>query len=370
MLCGAGRQDQQEWNDQSICMFGASTQALREISLLRMLEHGNIVPLLDVFTEPGLLYMVFPYLDRDLAHHLQDVGKLPKASLLRYSFQLLSALAYCHSRCIVHRDIKPQNILVELQTEEVKLCDFSLSRRSLLIRMEKYTQKVASLWYRGPEIFLGAESKGTFLDVWSTACVVAEMAKAKPLFSESSEIGMLFRQFEVLGTPSNATWPGVTGLPYWSDVFPHFCKRNLQDVLKLEASIINLLEQMLQCNPFERLSASVLLTHPCFFDINKCPSTVVQRHTSASEKIEKHSEPSFTRAVQRIVEDQSPKKNSFVKNDTKQYPRPYSPETFGQGSQKRFKSTSNEADVQNPLSLREEWTRSTQSSSFLSQISL
>eukprot|EP00438_Fugacium_kawagutii_P024187 Skav213509 [mRNA] locus=scaffold656:77197:78249:+ [translate_table: standard] len=348
-------------------MFGANTQALREISLLQQLgTHPAIVQLLEVFTEPGLLYMVFQHVDRDLARHLQQVGKLPKASLLRYSFQLLSALAHCHARCISHRDIKPQNILLQLKTDEVKLCDFSLSRRSLAVRKEKQTQKVASLWYRSPEIFLGAEIAGPSLDIWSAACVMTEMGSGKPLFPGYSEIGMLFCQFEMLGTPSNTTWPGVAGLPFWSDEFPRFEKRALSDGLKLDTLVVNLLESMLQCCPLDRLAASILLTHPCFHYLDKTPGANVQHTREEGRQTED------TR-MQTMLEDVgSPEMRSKVRvpgradsEDGYRSRRLFAPE---QESQKRFKprpTSDHEGDVPNPLPLlAEEWSRSVQPSSF------
>ena len=372
-------------------MFGASTQALREISLLQQLgTHPAIVQLLEVFIDPGLLCMVFQYLDRDLSRHLQEVGKLSKETFLRYSFQVLNGLVHCHARCIAHRDIKPQNILVQLKTDELKLCDFSLSRRSLPFPREKQTQKVASLWYRSPEIFLGAETKGTFLDIWSSACVFTEMAKGKPLFPGSSEIGMLFHQFDMLGTPCNKTWPGVTGLPYWSDEFPYFGRRALGDELRLDEDIVNLLEPMLQCNPLDRLAASILLTHPVFQNLDKTP--IVPNVMSVTPEVLHPelqgdvfpTEQNFEmQSMQTMLEDRSPTRSTGKTQgpqglqgpqrpegpeDDKRFPRPSRP-LFGQEprSQKRFKPTATsqrEADLQNPLSLLEEWTRSTQSSSF------
>ena len=84
---------------------------------------------------------------------------------------------------------------------------------------------MASLWYRGPEILLGSESCGhcgVHLDVWSLGCVIAEMLLNEPLFPGSSEIGMLFQQFKLLGTPHESSWPGVTSLANWSTEFPNF----------------------------------------------------------------------------------------------------------------------------------------------------
>ncbi|CAK9014168.1 unnamed protein product [Durusdinium trenchii] len=273
--------------EQRMCMFGASSQALREVSLLRQLgDHPAIVPLLDVFTERGLVYMVFTQMDRDLGNHLQEVGRLPLSSLRRYAFQLLSGLAHCHSRCISHRDVKPQNILIKLKTDEVKLCDFSLSRLEATYSREKQTQRVASLWYRSPEIFLGAETKGTPVDLWSAGCVIAEMATSKPIFPARCEIGMLFCQFDLLGTPTEASWPGVTGLPYWSEKFPNCSGQDLSMVLILDTVTLNLLAGMLCCNPSHRHAAGVLLGHPCFLALDKTPPPSSMAHERAAKDVQ------------------------------------------------------------------------------------
>lgn len=251
-------------------IFGASPHALREISLLHQLgEHPAVVALLDSFSEPGLIYMVFEHCDRDLAQHLCEMGQLPQAHVSRYAFQLLSGLKHCHAKCIAHRDIKPQNLLLQLKLDQLKLCDFSLSRL-VAVGREKQTQKVASLWYRSPEVILGAESKGWALDMWSAACVIWEMATGKVCFPASCEIGMLFRHFELLGTPNEVSWPGVRALPHWSDVFPNFASKELSVG---DAALSNLLALMLRCNPLERPPAGVLLGHPCFLFLDKTPPT-------------------------------------------------------------------------------------------------
>ncbi|CAJ1447162.1 unnamed protein product [Effrenium voratum] len=189
-----------------------STLVLREVALLKSIgEHSGVAPLLDAFAEPGKLYMVFEHFDGDLARHLQEAGALPAPKLKRYAFQLLNGLTHCHTRRVAHRDLKPQNLLLKRETDELKLCDFSPSRAFVIHPSscsKPETQTVASLWYRGPEVFLRAPTIGVLLDVWSAGCVLAEMAKGKAIFQASSEIGMLFNIFFQLGTPSEASWPG------------------------------------------------------------------------------------------------------------------------------------------------------------------
>ncbi|CAJ1412446.1 unnamed protein product, partial [Effrenium voratum] len=167
-----------------------STLVLREVALLKSIgEHSGVAPLLDAFAEPGKLYMVFEHFDGDLARHLQEAGALPAPKLKRYAFQLLNGLTHCHTRRVAHRDLKPQNLLLKRETDELKLCDFSPSRAFV---------------------------------IHPSRCVLAEMAKGKAIFQASSEIGMLFNIFFQLGaafiltlllTPVEAA--GEDAMPPW-----------------------------------------------------------------------------------------------------------------------------------------------------------
>jgi len=120
----------------------------------------------------------------------------------------MRALAHCHSHCIAHRDVKPQNVLVDPSADHLKLCDFSLSHR-LVVPVDAQTRRVASLWYRSPEILLGGPPSAFPLDMWSVGCLNAEMLAHCPLFPGGSEIETLFLQFGRLGTPTEETWPGT-----------------------------------------------------------------------------------------------------------------------------------------------------------------
>ncbi|CAE7243321.1 CDC2 [Symbiodinium sp. CCMP2592] len=251
--------------------FGASAQILREVAVLKSLgKHRGIVPLLEVYGEAGKLFMVFEYFERDLARYMQEAGALSESRVVRFSCQLLNAMAHCHVHRVAHRDVKPQNILVKPESDELKLCDFSLAR-SVVVRptvsQSPETHKVASLWYRGPEILLGSESCGhcgVRLDVWSLGCVIAEMLLNEPLFPGSSEIGMLFQQFKLLGTPNESSWPGVTSLANWSTEFPNFQPGLWHEKVKRSPGMRNLISSMVCCCPALRQSAGALLGHGVF----------------------------------------------------------------------------------------------------------
>lgn len=122
-----------------------------------------------------------------------------------YFYQILSGLAACHRSRFVHRDLKPQNLL--LQDDRVKLADFGLSRACYL-SARAYTHEVVTLWYRAPEILLGSSLYSYSVDVWSAGCIFLEMLNGAPLFAGDSEIDQLFKIFMVLGTPTDVTWPG------------------------------------------------------------------------------------------------------------------------------------------------------------------
>ncbi|CAN6442563.1 unnamed protein product [Victoria cruziana] len=211
---------------------GVPSTALREISLLKELQHGNVVRLQDVVHSDKRLYLVFEYLDLDLKKHMDSCPELAKnPQLIKiFLYQMLRGIAYCHSRRILHRDLKPQNLLIDRRTNALKLADFGLAR-AFGIPVRTYTHEVVTLWYRAPEILLGSRHYSTPVDVWSVGCIFAEMVNRRPLFPGDSEIDELFKIFRVLGTPTEETWPGVTSLPDYKTSFPKWAPKDLATVV-------------------------------------------------------------------------------------------------------------------------------------------
>ncbi|CAL9111312.1 unnamed protein product [Musa acuminata var. zebrina] len=247
---------------------GVPSTAIREISLLKEMQHNNIVRLQDVVHSEKRIYLVFEYLDLDLKKHMDSCPELVKDPRLvkTYLYQILRGIAYCHSHRVLHRDLKPQNLLIDRQTNVLKLADFGLAR-AFGIPVRTFTHEVVTLWYRAPEILLGSRHYSTPVDVWSIGCIFAEMVNQRPLFPGDSEIDELFKIFRVLGTPNEETWPGVTSLPDFKSAFPKWLPKDLATAVpNLEVTGIDLLSKMLRLDPSKRVTARQALEHEYFKD--------------------------------------------------------------------------------------------------------
>ncbi|ESR44172.1 protein kinase domain-containing protein [Citrus sinensis] len=252
---------------------GVPSTAIREISLLKEMQHGNIVRLQDVVHSEKKLYLVFEYLDLDLKKHMDscpDFANDPRL-IKTFLYQILRGIAYCHSHRVLHRDLKPQNLLIDRRTNALKLADFGLAR-AFGIPVRTFTHEVVTLWYRAPEILLGSRHYSTPVDVWSVGCIFAEMVNQRPLFPGDSEIDELFKIFRVLGTPNEDTWPGVTSLPDFKSAFPKWPSKELGTVVRnLEPAGIDLLSKMLCMDPSRRITARSALEHEYFRDVEFVP---------------------------------------------------------------------------------------------------
>ncbi|XP_044499572.1 cell division control protein 2 homolog isoform X1 [Mangifera indica] len=252
---------------------GVPSTAIREISLLKEMQHGNIVRLQDVVHSENRLYLVFEYLDLDLKKHMDsspDFAKDPRL-IKTFLYQILRGIAYCHSHRVLHRDLKPQNLLIDRRTNALKLADFGLAR-AFGIPVRTFTHEVVTLWYRAPEILLGSRHYSTPVDVWSVGCIFAEMVNQRPLFPGDSEIDELFKIFRVLGTPKEDIWPGVTSLPDFKSAFPKWTAKDLASVVpNLEPAGVDLLSKMLCMDPSRRITARSALEHEYFKDIGFVP---------------------------------------------------------------------------------------------------
>jgi len=248
---------------------GVPSTAIREISLLKELDHNNVVRLEDVVHSDKKLYLVFEYLDLDLKKHMDSHPTFGTDHRLvkYYLYQMLQGIAYCHSHRVLHRDLKPQNLLLDRQNNSLKLADFGLAR-AFGIPVRAYTHEVVTLWYRAPEILLGAKHYSTPVDVWSLGCIFAEMINMKPLFPGDSEIDELFKIFRLLGTPNEQTWPGVSQFADFKDTFPKWDRVPWRDMVpSLDQMGLDLLSQMLRYEPQHRITARAAVQHPYFNDI-------------------------------------------------------------------------------------------------------
>ncbi|XP_033835880.1 cyclin-dependent kinase 1 [Periophthalmus magnuspinnatus] len=250
---------------------GVPSTAVREVALLQELKHPNVVRLLDVLMQESRLYLIFEFLSMDLKKYLDSIpsGQYMDCMLVKsYLYQILEGIYFCHCRRVLHRDLKPQNLLID-NKGVIKLADFGLAR-AFGVPVRVYTHEVVTLWYRAPEVLLGSARYSTPVDVWSTGTIFAELATKKPLFHGDSEIDQLFRIFRTLGTPSNEVWPEVESLPDYKNTFPKWKPGSLASMVKnLDKNGLDLLSKMLIYNPPKRISAREAMTHPYFDDLDK-----------------------------------------------------------------------------------------------------
>ncbi|OAQ78738.1 cell division control protein 2 [Purpureocillium lilacinum] len=264
---------------------GVPSTAIREISLLKEMKDKNIVRLLNIVHADGhKLYLVFEFLDLDLKKYMEalpvsDGGRgkaLPEGASIKVSqlgmsdqvvqkfmMQLCEGIKYCHSHRVLHRDLKPQNLLID-KDGNLKLADFGLAR-AFGVPLRTYTHEVVTLWYRAPEILLGGRQYSTGVDMWSVGCIFAEMCTRKPLFPGDSEIDEIFKIFRILGTPSEDLWPGVTSYPDFKSSFPKWQRDYSNPIChNLDDKGLDLLEMMLVYDPAGRISAKQACNHPYF----------------------------------------------------------------------------------------------------------
>ncbi|KAF0749561.1 cyclin-dependent kinase 1-like [Aphis craccivora] len=250
---------------------GIPATAIREISILKELNHPNIVNLREILMDDSRLYLVFEFVPMDLKKFIDSRPKkhLDENITKSFTYQLLVAIYYCHVRRILHRDLKPQNILVDIKNNILKVADFGLGRTfGLPIRV--YTHEVVTLWYRAPEVLLNTQRYGCPIDMWSVACIFAEMAGGKPLFQGDSEIDQLFHIFRILTTPNENTWPGVSELKDYKPSFPTWSENILKKSVKnINNMGLDLLQKMLIYDPSKRINARDALQHHYFKDLNK-----------------------------------------------------------------------------------------------------
>eukprot|EP00759_Apiculatamorpha_spiralis_P005992 PhF_6_TR13537/c0_g1_i1/m.21637/K03083/GSK3B; glycogen synthase kinase 3 beta len=248
----------------------------RELQIVRMLSHPNIVTLKHCFycngEKPDELYLnlVLEYLPDTVHRFCRLFSKskefVPVLYVKLYTYQLLRALAYLHNnkRGICHRDVKPQNLLIDSNTGVLKLCDFGSAKQ--LVSGESNVSYICSRYYRAPELIFGATNYTSAIDVWSTGCVMAELLLGQPLFPGETSVDQLVEIIKVLGTPTREEIEQMnknyTEFKF-PNIKPHPWSRLFRAHTPPEA--IDLITKMFVYVPAGRISAMAAMAHP-FFD--------------------------------------------------------------------------------------------------------
>ncbi|EUB62254.1 Cell division protein kinase [Echinococcus granulosus] len=233
-------------------------------SLLKSLRHANIVTLHDIVHTKLTLNFVFEYVDSDLSRLMEKNPKgLKPQNVQLLLYQLLRGLAYCHDRRILHRDLKPQNILVSANGE-LKLADFGLARAKS-VPSHTYSHEVVTLWYRPPDVLLGSTNYTASLDMWGVGCIFLEMLSGDATFPGVADaVDQLDKIFRYMGTPTEETWPGVSKLPKYKNLLGRKPLNHVVPRLGHIAHATTLASALLQLPPERRITARAALRHPYF----------------------------------------------------------------------------------------------------------
>lgn len=254
----------------------------RELSIIKGLKHPNIVGLRRYFytrNELGeeFLSLVLDYMPMSLDRVVKEAEKkkqtLPESFVKLAMYQFMRALEYLHGMGICHRDIKPHNLLVDLDAGIVKLCDFGCSKR--LIEGEPNIQYICARYYRAPEVVFGWAHYSCAIDIWSAGCVMAEMISLRPIFPGKNSVDQLARIVKILGPPSTEQLIAMGQDPKkYKPPSPKVAEevdQALQSALvhmdQVSSEAFDFLHKVLAYDPKIRLSALNALSHPYFYSI-------------------------------------------------------------------------------------------------------
>uniref|UniRef100_A0A2P2I2X3 Glycogen synthase kinase-3 beta-like n=1 Tax=Hirondellea gigas TaxID=1518452 RepID=A0A2P2I2X3_9CRUS len=253
----------------------------RELQIMRRLEHCNIVKLKYFFYSCGdkkdevFLNLVLEYIPETIykvaRHHSKMKQTIPISYIKLYMYQLFRSLAYIHALGVCHRDIKPQNLLLDPDSGVLKLCDFGSAKH--LVRGEPNVSYICSRYYRAPELIFGATDYTTNIDVWSAGCVLAELLLGQPIFPGDSGVDQLVEIIKVLGTPTRDQIREMN--PNYTEFkFPQIKSHPWQKVFRQRTpeDAITLVSRLLEYTPGARISPLQACTHK-FFDELRDPNT-------------------------------------------------------------------------------------------------
>ncbi|KAH7106933.1 kinase-like protein [Auriculariales sp. MPI-PUGE-AT-0066] len=270
---------------------GISQSAIREIALNREIQHENVVALREVILEDKSIYMVFEYADHDflqvIHHHSHTMRfSIPMPVLKSLTYQLLKGLVYLHNAHILHRDLKPANILIT-SAGQVKIGDLGLARlvHQPLQHLTVGDKIVVTIWYRAPELLLGAKHYNKAIDCWAVGCVLAELVSLRPIFKgEEAKMDskktvpfqkdQFLKIVEVLGTPNEHHWPSIGNMPeyrslqqldVYTDQLLLWCQNQYRSGVAFRNSEgAHLLQQFFIYDPDQRVTAAEALQHKWF----------------------------------------------------------------------------------------------------------
>ncbi|XP_057844306.2 cyclin-dependent kinase G-2 isoform X1 [Cryptomeria japonica] len=256
---------------------GFPLTSLREINVLLSFHHPSVVDVKEVVVGSNLdsIFMVMEYMEHDLKG-LMETMKQPysQSEVKCLMLQLFEGVKYLHDNWVLHRDLKTSNLLLN-NRGELKICDFGLARQ-YGSPLKPYTLMVVTLWYRAPELLLGAKQYSTAIDMWSLGCIMAELLAKEPLFSGKSEIDQLDKIFRTLGTPNEKIWPDFVNLPGVKRNFLKQPYNKLRDKFPptsfsgrptLSESGFDLLNRLLTYDPNKRITAEEALKHEWFREV-------------------------------------------------------------------------------------------------------
>ena len=246
----------------------------REYTLTKTLNHPNVIRLTHAFYTTGekkdeiYLNLVMNYvpdnLNRINRNYIQKKEQFPIFLIKLYSFQIARALNYIHSKHICHRDIKPQNILIDPSTNKVFLCDFGSAK--ILNKDENNVQYICSRFYRAPELIMEITRYDESIDIWSFACVIAELLKGKPLLKTEKTKEQLKKIMELFGGPKEEDLVGIPNHKEIAYQLRKFKAKPLEQIFpKTPKDLLDLLGKMFCYNPKKRLTPMEIMAHP-FFD--------------------------------------------------------------------------------------------------------
>ncbi|KAG2302307.1 hypothetical protein Bca4012_060623 [Brassica carinata] len=239
----------------------------REIIVMRRLDHPNVLKLEGLITASvsSSLYLVFEYMDHDLVGLASIPGiKFTEPQVKCYMKQLLSGLHHCHSRGVLHRDIKGSNLLID-SNGVLKIADFGLATFFDPQNRVPLTSRVVTLWYRPPELLLGACHYGVGVDLWSTGCILGELYSGKPILPGKTEVEQLHKIFKLCGSPTEDYWRKLKLPPStaFRPALPY--GRRVAEMFKdLPTNVLSLMEALLSIDPDRRGSAARALESEYF----------------------------------------------------------------------------------------------------------